>query len=165
VKSAQEFGLTKTQTLAGLLVWVTDVDAMGLQVAQGLTLTNGFYWDRDEETRKWSKRFFELSKRMPTMADAGDYSSTLHYLKAVQAAGTDDTATVMAKMKATPINDMFAKGGKIREDGRMVHDMYVYQVKKPSESKYPWDYYKYVATIPGAQAFRPMADGGCPLVK
>ena len=165
VKSAQEFGLTKTQTLAGLLVWLTDVDAMGLQVAQDLTLTNGYYWDRDEETRKWSKRFFELSKRMPTMADAGDYSSTLHYLKAVQAAGTDDTATVMAKMKATPINDMFAKGGKIREDGRMVHDMYVYQVKKPSESKYPWDYYKYVATIPGDKAFRPMADGGCPLVK
>ncbi len=165
VKSAQEFGLTKTQTLAGLLVWLTDVDAMGLQVAQDLTLTNGFYWDRDEETRKWSKRFFELSKRMPTMADAGDYSSTLHYLKAVQAAGTDDTATVMAKMKATPINDMFAKNGKIREDGRMVHDMYVYQVKKPSESKYPWDYYKYVATIPGDKAFRPMADGGCPLVK
>jgi branched-chain amino acid transport system substrate-binding protein len=165
VKSAQEFGLTKTQTLAGLLVWLTDVDAMGLQVAQDLTLTNGFYWDRDEETRKWSKRFFELSKRMPTMADAGDYSSTLHYLKAVQAAGTDDTATVMKKMKDTPINDMFAKGGKIREDGRMVHDMYVYQVKKPSESKYPWDYYKYVATIPGDKAFRPMADGGCPLVK
>lgn len=165
VKSAQEFGLTKTQTLAGLLVWLTDVDAMGLQVAQDLTLTNGFYWDRDEETRKWSKQFFEMSKRMPTMADAGDYSSTLHYLNAVKAAGTDDTATVMAKMKATPINDMFAKGGKIREDGRMVHDMYVYQVKKPSESKYPWDYYKYVATIPGDKAFRPMSEGGCPLVK
>ncbi len=165
VKSAQEFGLTKTQTLAGLLVWITDVDAMGLKVAQDLTLTNGFYWDRDDETRKWSKRFFELSKRMPTMADAGDYSSTLHYLQAVKAAGTDDTETVMAKMRATPINDMFAKNGKIRIDGRMVHDMYVYQVKKPAESKYPWDYYKYVATIPGDKAFRPLSEGNCPLVK
>ena len=165
VKSAQEFGLTKTQTLAGLLVWITDVDAMGLNVAQDLTLTNGFYWDRDDETRKWSKRFFELSKRMPTMADAGDYSSTLHYLQAVKAAGTDDTATVMAKMRETPINDMFAKNGKIRIDGRMVHDMYVYQVKKPAESKYPWDYYKYVATIPGDKAFRPLSEGNCPLVK
>jgi len=165
VKSAQEFGLTKTQTLAGLLVWITDVDAMGLKVAQDLTLTNGFYWDRDDETRKWSKRFFELSKRMPTMADAGDYSSTLHYLQAVKAAGTDNTETVMAKMRATPINDMFAKNGKIRIDGRMVHDMYVYQVKKPAESKYPWDYYKYVATIPGDKAFRPLSEGNCPLVK
>ncbi|ONN67908.1 ABC transporter substrate-binding protein [Herbaspirillum sp. VT-16-41] len=167
VKSAHEFGVTKLgkQVLAGLLVWITDVDAMGLEVAQGLTLTNGFYWDRDEETRKWSRRFFALTKRMPTMGDAGDYSSTLHYLEAVKAAGTDETATVMAKMKATPINDMFAKNGRIRVDGRMVHDMYVYQVKKPSESKYPWDYYKNIATIPADQAFRPLADGGCPLVK
>jgi branched-chain amino acid transport system substrate-binding protein len=167
VKSAYEFGVTKSgkQTLAGLLVWITDVDAMGLEIAQGLTLTNGFYWDRDDETRKWSKRFFEMTKRMPTMGDAGDYSSTLHYLKAVQAAGTDDTAAVMAKMKSMPINDMFAKNGKIREDGRMVHDMYVYQVKKPSESKYAWDYYKLKAVIPADKAFRPMSEGGCPLVK
>jgi len=165
-KSAHEFGITKGgQTLAGLLVWITDVDAMGQEAAQGMTLTNGFYWDRDDETRKWSKRFFALTKRMPTMGDAGDYSSTLHYLKAVQAAGTDDTATVMAKMKEMPINDMFAKNGKLRADGRMVHDMYVYQVKKPSESKYPWDYYKLKAVIPADQAFRPMSEGGCPLVK
>ncbi|MGB7481313.1 MAG: ABC transporter substrate-binding protein [Burkholderiaceae bacterium] len=165
-KSAHEFGITKGgQTLAGLLVWITDVDAMGLETAQGLTLTNSFYWDRDDETRKWSKRFFALTKRMPTMGDAGDYSSTLHYLKAVQAVGTDDTATVMAKMKATPVNDMFAKNGQIRADGRMVHDMYVYQVKKPSESKYPWDYYKLKAVIPAEQAFRPLSEGGCPLVK
>jgi branched-chain amino acid transport system substrate-binding protein len=167
VKSANEFGLTKSgqQRLAGLLVWITDVDAMGLEIAQGLTLTNGFYWDRDEETRAWSKRFFALAKRMPTMGDAGDYSSTLHYLKAVQAAGTDDTVAVMAKMKSMPINDMFAKNGRIRQDGRMVHDMYVYEVKKRSESKYPWDYYKLKAVIPGDQAFRPMTEGGCPLVK
>jgi len=165
-KSAHEFGITKGgQTLAGLLVWITDVDAMGQEAAQGMTLTNGFYWDRDDETRKWSKRFFAITKRMPTMGDAGDYSSTLHYLKAVQAAGTDDTATVMAKMREMPINDMFAKNGKLRADGRMVHDMYVYQVKKPSESKYPWDYYKLKAVIPADQAFRPMSEGGCPLVK
>ncbi|OWW20379.1 ABC transporter substrate-binding protein [Noviherbaspirillum denitrificans] len=167
VKSANEFGIAKSgqQTLAGLLVWITDVDAMGLEIAQGLTLTNGFYWDRDEETRTWSKRFFALTKRMPTMGDAGDYSSTLHYLKAVQAAGTDDTATVMEKMKSMKVNDMFAKNGYIRADGRMVHDMYVYEVKKPSESKYPWDYYKLKAVIPGDQAFRPISDGGCQLVK
>ncbi len=167
VKSANEFGLTKTgkQTLAGLLVWLTDVDAMGLDIAQGLTLTNGFYWDRDDETRKWSKRFFDRTKRMPTMSDAGNYSSTLHYLNAVKAAGTDDTAKVMAKMREMPINDMFAKNGKIRIDGRMVHDMTVYQVKKPSESKYPWDYYKFVAMIPGDKAFRALDQGGCPLVK
>jgi branched-chain amino acid transport system substrate-binding protein len=167
VKSASEFGVTKSgkQTLAGLLVWITDVDAMGLQVAQGLTLTTAFYWDRDDASRAWSKRFFALTKRMPTMGDAGDYSSTLHYLNAVKAAGTDDTAAVMAKMRAMPINDMFAKNGKIRADGRMVHDMYVYQVKKPSESKYPWDYYKFQSVIPGEQAFRPMNQGGCSLTK
>jgi branched-chain amino acid transport system substrate-binding protein len=167
VKSAHEFGITKSgqQSLAGLLVWVTDVDAMGLEVAQGLILTTGFYWDRTPETRAWSKRFFERTKRMPTMGDAGDYSSTLHYLKAVQAAGTDDTATVMAKMKSTKINDFFAKDGYIRADGRMVHDMYVYQVKKPSESKYPWDYYTLKSVIPADQAFRPLSESVCPLVK
>lgn len=167
VKSAHEFGLTKgnKQILAGLLVWVTDVDALGLEIAQGLTLTAGFYWDRDEATRKWSKRFFDQVKRMPTMGDAGDYSSTLHYLNAVKAAGSDDTKAVMAKMKATPINDMFAKNGRIRVDGRMVHDMYVYEVKKPSESKYAWDYYKLKSVIPADKAFRPLADGGCPLAK
>lgn len=167
VKSAHEFGLTKgnKQILAGLLVWVTDVDALGLEIAQGLTLTSAFYWDRDEATRKWSRRFFEQVKRMPTMGDAGDYSSTLHYLNAVKAANTDDTKTVMAKMKATPINDMFAKNGRIRADGRMVHDLYVYEVKKPSESKYPWDYYKLKSVIPADKAFRPLNAGGCPLVK
>jgi branched-chain amino acid transport system substrate-binding protein len=167
VKSANEFGLTKggKQSLAGLLVWVTDVDALGLESAQGLTLTNGFYWDQDEASREWSKRFFALTKRMPTMSDAGNYSSTLHYLKAVAAVGSDDTQKVMAKMRETPIDDWFAKGGKIRIDGRMVHDMYVYKVKTPAESKYPWDYYKLVATIPADKAFRPLNEGGCPLVK
>ena len=166
VKSAQQFGVGKTgQTLAGLLVWITDVHSMGLQTAQGLVLTNGFYWDRDDATRAWSKRFFERMKRMPHMGDAGDYSSTMHYLKAIQAAGTDDAAAVMAKMKETPVNDFFAKNGRIRADGRMVHDMYVYEVKKPSESKYPWDYYKLRGTIPADEAFRPLAESACPLVK
>lgn len=167
VKSAKDFGLTQggKQTLAGLLVWITDVDSMGLETAQGLVLTNGFYWDRDEETRAFSKRFFAKMKRMPHMGDAGDYSSTMHYLKAIAAAGTDDAKTVMAKMRETPVNDFFAKGGKIREDGRFIHDMYVYEVKKPSESKYPWDYYKLRAVIPGNEAFRSVADSKCPLLK
>ena len=166
VKSAQQFGVTKTgQTLAGLLVWITDVHAMGLQTAQGLVLTNAFCWDRDDATRAWSKRFFERMKRMPHMGDAGDYSSTMHYLKAVQAAGTDNAAAVMAKMKEMPINDFFATNGRIRADGRMIHDMYVYEVKSPAESKYPWDYYKLREVIPADQAFRPVAESACPLLK
>ena len=166
VKAAQEFGIQRSgQTLAGLLVWITDIKSLGLETAQGLVLTNAFYWDRDDETRAWSKRFFERMKRMPHMGDAGDYSSTMHYLKAVQAAGTDDAKAVMAKMREMPINDFFAKNGRIREDGRMVHDMYVYEVKKPSESKGEWDYYKLRAVIPGDEAFRPLKDSACPLVK
>lgn len=166
IKSAQEFGIQQGgQTLAGLLVWITDVKSLGLKAAQGLVLTDAFYWDRDDETRAWSKRFFERMKRMPHMGDAGDYSSTMHYLKAVQAAGTDEAQAVMRKMRETPINDFFAKDGKIREDGRMVHDMYVYEVKKPSESKGDWDFYKLREVIPGDQAFRPLKDSACPLVK
>lgn len=166
VKSAHEFGIDKGgQTLAGLLVWITDINSLGLEVAQGLVLTNAFYWDRDDETRAWSKRFYERMKRMPHMGDAGDYSSTMHYLKAIQAAGTDEAKPVMAKMRGTPINDFFAKNGRIREDGRMVHDMYVYEVKKPSESKGEWDYYKLREVIPGEQAFRPLTESACPLVK
>jgi branched-chain amino acid transport system substrate-binding protein len=166
VKSAREFGVSRgNQTIAGLLVWINDVHSLGLETAQGMLLTNGFYWDRDEETRAWSRRFFDRMKRMPNMGDAGDYSSTMHYLKSIQAAGTDDATAVMAKMKETPINDFFAKGGVIRQDGRMVHDMYVYEVKSPAESKYPWDYYKLRATIPAKQAFRPLADSTCPFVK
>jgi branched-chain amino acid transport system substrate-binding protein len=166
IKSAQEFGIQKGgQTLAGLLVWITDVKSLGLEAAQGLVLTNAFYWDRDDETRAWAKRFFEKMKRMPHMGDAGDYSSTMHYLQAVQAAGTDEALAVMSKMREMPINDFFAKNGRIREDGRMVHDMYVYEVKKPSESKGDWDFYKLRETIPGDQAFRPLKDSTCPLVK
>lgn len=166
VKSAQEFGIRKGgQELAGLLVWITDIKSMGLDLAQGLVLTNAFYWDRDDETRAWSKRFYERMKRMPHMGDAGDYSSTMHYLKAIAAAGTDDAQVVMRKMRELPVNDFFAKNGKIREDGRMVHDMYVYEVKKPSESKGEWDYYKLREVIPGDQAFRPLKDSACPLVK
>jgi branched-chain amino acid transport system substrate-binding protein len=166
IKSAQEFGIQKSgQTLAGLLVWETDIKSLGLSVGQGLVLTTAFYWDRDDETRAWSKRFYERMKRMPHMGDAGDYSSTIHYLKAIEAAGTDEAQAVMSKMREMPINDFFAKGGRIREDGRMVHDMYVYEVKKPSESKGEWDYYKLREVIPGDQAFRPLKDSVCPLVK
>lgn len=167
VKSAKDFGLTDggKQTIAGLLVWITDIDSMGLATAQGLVLTNGFYWDRDEETRAFSKKFFAKMKRMPHMGDAGDYSSTMHYLNAIKAAGTDDAKIVMAKMREMPVNDFFAKNGRVREDGRFIHDMYVYEVKKPSESKYAWDYYKLRAVIPGDEAFRPLSESKCPLVK
>jgi branched-chain amino acid transport system substrate-binding protein len=166
IKAAQEFGIQKGgQTLAGLLVWITDVKSLGLEAAQGLVLTNAFYWNRDDETRAWAKRFFERMKRMPHMGDAGDYSSTMHYLQAVQAAGTDEAQPVISKMRETPVNDFFGKNGRIREDGRMVHDMYVYEVKKPSESKGDWDYYKLREVIPGDQAFRPLKDSTCPLIK
>jgi branched-chain amino acid transport system substrate-binding protein len=167
VKSAKDFGLTDggKQTIAGLLVWITDIDSMGLTAAQGLVLTNGFYWDRDEETRAFSKKFFAKMKRMPHMGDAGDYSSTMHYLNAIKAAGTDDAKAVMAKMREMPVNDFFAKNGRVREDGRFIHDMYVYEVKKPSESKYAWDYYKLRAVIPGDEAFRPLSESKCPLIK
>jgi branched-chain amino acid transport system substrate-binding protein len=128
-------------------------------------LASGWYWDMNDETRKFSRRFFDKMKKMPSMNQAGVYSSTMTYLKAVQAAGTTDAAKVMAHMKATPINDMFAKNGKIRENGLMVHDMYLMQVKKPSESKYPWDYWHVRATIPGEEAFLPLAKSTCPLLK
>ncbi len=166
IKSAQEFGIPAGgQTLAGLLVWITDVRSLGLSAAQGLVLTNAFYWDRDDETRAWSMRFYDRTKKMPHMGDAGDYSSTMHYLKAIEAAGTDEAQAVMSKMRELPINDFFAKNGRIREDGRMVHDMYVYEVKKPSESKGDWDFYKLREVIPGDQAFRPLKVSACPLVK
>ena len=165
IKQAAEFGITPKQTLAGLLMFISDVHSLGLKATQGMYLTTGFYWDRNNETRAWSKRFFAKRDRMPTMVHAGDYSAVYHYLKAVKAAGTDDTKTVMAKMKATPINDFFAKNGKIRVDGRMVHDMYLAQVKKPGESKYPWDYYFIRQVIPADQAFMPLSKSTCPLVK
>ncbi|WP_344762340.1 ABC transporter substrate-binding protein [Actimicrobium antarcticum] len=167
IKGAQEFGLMRSgkQKLAGLLMFINDIHALGLQNAQGLLLSEAFYWDMNNETRAWSRRYFEKTKGMPNMIQAGAYSSTMHYLKAIQASGTDDTATVMAKMKATPINDFFAKNGRIREDGRMVHDMYLFEVKKPSESKTPWDYYNLVGTVPADQAFMPLSKSDCSLVK
>ena len=167
IKAAEEFGLSTSgkQNLAGLAVFITDIHTLGLKSSQGLILTTGFYWDRDEETRKFSRRFFERQKKMPTAIQAGNYSSTLHYLKAVQAAGTDEAGAVMTKMKSSPVNDFFATNGKIRQDGRMVHDMYLVQVKKPDESKYAWDYFKILATIPGDEAFQPLSQSTCPLVK
>jgi branched-chain amino acid transport system substrate-binding protein len=165
IKQAAEFGITPKQTLAGLLMFITDVHSLGLKISQGMYLTTGFYWDLNDETRAWSKRFNEKKGRMPTMVQAGDYSMVTHYLEAVKAAGTDDTMAVMAKMRSTPINDFFAKNGKIRVDGRMVHDMYLAQVKKPEESKYAWDYYNIRQTIPGDQAFIPLSKSKCPLVK
>jgi len=165
IKAANEFGITKNQKLAALLVFINDIHSIGLPVAQGMLLTEAFYWDMNEETRKWSRRFFEQHKKMPNMAQAGIYSGITHYLKAVQAAGTDETTAVMAKMKATPVNDFMTKNGKIREDGRLIRDMYVFEVKKPSESNYPWDYYKLKATIPAEQAFIPLSRSVCPLVK
>jgi branched-chain amino acid transport system substrate-binding protein len=165
IKQAAEFGITPKQSLAGLLVFITDVHSLGLKATQGMYLTEGFYWNLNDETRAWSKRFFDKHKRMPTMVQAGQYSSVSHYLKAVKAVDSDDTAKVMAQMKKTPVNDFFAKNGSIREDGRMVHDMYLLQVKKPGESTVPWDYYHVRATIPAAEAFQPMAASRCPMLK
>ena len=166
IKQAAEFGLMKSgQKLSPLLAFVTDIDSVGLETAQGLLLAEAFYWDLNDDTRAFSKRFMARVKRPPTSAQAGVYSSVMHYLKAVKAAGTTDSAAVMKIMKETPINDFFAKNGHIRADGRMVHDMYLFEVKKPSESKGRWDDYKLVATVPGDQAFQPLSESRCPLVK
>jgi branched-chain amino acid transport system substrate-binding protein len=165
IKQAAEFGITPKQSLAGLLMFITDVHSLGLKATQNMYLTEGFYWNLNDETRAWSRRFFEQHKRMPTMVQAGQYSSTMHYLKAIKATGTDDTAKVMVQMKKTPVNDFFAKNGTIRVDGRMVHDMYLLQVKKPADSNTPWDYYNVRATIPAAEAFQPLSASTCPLVK
>jgi len=166
IKQASEFGIMKGgQKLSPLLAFVTDIDAVGLETAQGLLLAEAFYWDLNDETRAFSKRFMERVKRPPTSAQAGVYSSVTHYLKAVKAAGTTDAAAVMKVMKDTPVNDFFAKQGRIRQDGRMVHDMYLFEVKKPSESKARWDDYKLLATIPGNEAFQSLELSRCPLVK
>ncbi|WPO41821.1 ABC transporter substrate-binding protein [Tardiphaga sp. 42S5] len=167
IKQAAEFGLTRSggQKLSPLLAFISDIDSVGLDTAQGLILAEAFYWDLNDETRAFTKRFQERTKRVPTSAQAGVYSSVLHYLKAVKAAGTTDSAPVMKLMRETPINDMFAKNGRIREDGRMVHDMYLFEVKKPSESKGRWDDYKLLATVPAEQAFQPLEASRCPLVK
>jgi branched-chain amino acid transport system substrate-binding protein len=165
IKLGGEFGLfAGGQQMAGLLVLITDIDALGLKAAQGLVLTTSFYWDMDDKTREWSKRFFDKVHRMPTMWQAGVYSSIMNYLKAVQATGTDDPLRVAAKMREAPIEDFFARNGHLRPDGLMVHDLVLVQVKKPEESKYPWDYYTILAHIPGEQAFGP-PNPECPLVK
>jgi branched-chain amino acid transport system substrate-binding protein len=164
-KQANEFGLTKNQTIVSLLVFISDVHSMELQAAQGLKFVTAFYWDRDEETRVWSKRFFERQGRMPTMPQAAVYSAIRHYLGAIGAAGTDEAKAVMAKIRELPVNDFYVRNGRVRDDGRLIHDMYFAQVKTPAESTKPWDYYKILRTIPGDQAFRPEAEGGCPLVK
>jgi branched-chain amino acid transport system substrate-binding protein len=166
IKQAAEFGLTPKQTLAGLLVFISDVHSLGLSIAKGMYLTTAFYWDRDDASRAWSKKFQShpdnKKKAMPTMVQAGLYSAVTHYLQAIKAAGTDDADAVMARMKATPVNDFFAKG-TIGPDGLFRHDMYLVQVKSPAESKYPWDYYKIIKTIPAAEAFPSVEAQACPL--
>jgi branched-chain amino acid transport system substrate-binding protein len=165
LKAAAEFGINKKQMLAGLLVMINDVHALGLAVTQGMYIADGFYWDMNDQTRKFSKAFQAKSGRMPSTIQAAVYSSTLQYLKAVQAAGTDNAEAVIKKLKETKLNDVFVKDGVIRADGRMVHDYYLFQVKSPAESKYPWDYYKLISTIPGSQAFQPLSESRCPLIK
>ncbi|WP_316154850.1 ABC transporter substrate-binding protein [Cupriavidus sp. BIC8F] len=167
IKTAADFGINTAgkQKLAGLHMFISDIHSLGLQAAQGMTLTTSFYWDRDDATRAWSQRFFEKTGRMPTLVHAGVYSSTTHYLKAIQAARTDDSDAVLARMRETPVNDFFAKNGTIRADGLMVHDMYLVEVKRPQESKRPWDYYKINSVIPASEAFRPLSASTCPLVR
>jgi branched-chain amino acid transport system substrate-binding protein len=166
LKQAAEFGITQAgQKMIALLQEITDTHALGIKATQGLIVTDAFYWDMNDETRAFSNRFNAKVGHMPTMIQAGLYSATMHYLKAIEAIGTDEAPKVMAQMRATPINDFFAKNGKIRIDGRMVHDMYLFEVKKPEESKGEWDLYKLLATVPGDEAFRPLDKGGCPLVK
>ncbi|SEC33112.1 ABC transporter substrate-binding protein [Bradyrhizobium erythrophlei] len=166
IKQAAEFGIVAGgQNLAGIVMFISDIHSLGLKLAQGLIITEAYYWDLNDRTRAFGKRFFERMKRMPTMNQAATYSATLHYLNAVKAAGTKDTKPVLAKMRATPVRDAFTDNGVVREDGRMVHSMFLFEVKKPEESKAPWDYYKVLAEVPGDQAFRPMKDGGCPLIK
>jgi branched-chain amino acid transport system substrate-binding protein len=165
VKQAGEFGIAAGgQKLAGLVVVISDIHALGLKTANGLLFTTAFYWDRDEPSRAWSKRFFQRTGRMPGMVQAGTYSAVLHYLKAMQAAGTADGKAVAAKMRELPVDDFFAKG-KIREDGRLLHDMYLVEVKTPAESKAPWDYYKVLSTIPAEDAAQPLSMSKCALVK
>jgi branched-chain amino acid transport system substrate-binding protein len=145
-------------------VFIADVHSLGLPSAQGLILSSAFYWDLNDETRAWSKRFIERTQKVPTMIHAGTYGAVMHYLKAVQSAGTVDGPTVASRMRELPVNDFMTKNGRIRADGRLVRDMYLFRVKSPEESKYKFDYYKYLATIPGDEAFKPQEAGGCPLL-
>jgi branched-chain amino acid transport system substrate-binding protein len=161
IKAANEFGITKSMKLAGLLMFINDVHSLTPKLTQGMYLTDAWYWDQNDETRKWARRYFDKMKKMPSSLQAADYSAAMTYLNAVKATGTDDSDKVIEHMKKTKINDMFAKNGVIRPDGRMVHDMFLMQVKAPNESKYPWDYYKVVQTIPGDQAFTTKAESKC----
>jgi branched-chain amino acid transport system substrate-binding protein len=165
IKAANEFGVTKTMKLAGLLVFINDIHSLGLKTTQGMYLTDSWYWNQNAETRAWARRFFEKFKRMPSSVQAGDYSAALNYLQAIKATGSDDADKVLAQMRKTPINDVFAKGGFIRADGRMVHDMYLMQVKSPDKSNEPWDYYTVVETMKGEAAWTTKADTKCPLWK
>lgn len=164
LRQAQEFGITGgKQRLAGLIVTIADIDSLGLEAAQGLTFVDSFYWDRDEATRAWSKKFFDRFKKMPTGVQASVYSAVRHYLKSVEAAGATDSDQVVAKMKSLPVDDMYGKG-PVRADGLFEHDMYLVEVKKPGESKYPWDYYKVLATIPGKEAYQPVDPTVCKML-
>jgi branched-chain amino acid transport system substrate-binding protein len=164
IKAAKEFGITKTMKLAALLIFIDDIHSLGLETTQGLTLTDSWYWNKDATTRKWAERYFDKMKKMPSSLQAADYSATMTYLNAVKAIGSTDPDKVMAQLKKAKIDDFYAKG-YIREDGSMIHDMYLMQVKTPAESKEPWDYYKITATIPGEQAFTTKAETRCALWK
>ncbi len=161
IKTAREFGLTQKKRFAATIMFDTDIHSMGLESAQGIYMTTGFYWDRNEESRKFGRRFFDIQKRMPTVVQAAAYSSVTHYLRAVKAAGTDDALKVAEQMKKLPVNDFYANGGKVRDDGRMVFDLYLTQVKAPKDSKYPWDYLTIKQTIKGDDAFRPLSQSIC----
>jgi branched-chain amino acid transport system substrate-binding protein len=165
IKQSAEFGITKQQTLVALLLEVTDAYAIGVKEGQGLIVADAWYWDQDDASRAFSKRFNERVGHMPTMIQAGNYSAVMHYLRAIDATGTDDAKAVIAKMKEMPIKDFFTKGGRIREDGRMVHEMFLRQMKTPAESKGPWDLYNTLAEVPAEEAFRPLSESECYLVK
>ncbi|WP_299312686.1 ABC transporter substrate-binding protein [uncultured Halomonas sp.] len=166
IMTASQFGVVEAgQQLAGLLVFLNDVYAMGLEDTQGLLLTTGWYWNMDDESREWAERYYERVGRMPTMVQAGIYSSTMHYLETVAELGTDDPVAVRAALGEKPINDFFSRNGRVREDGRMVHDMFLAQVKSPEESEHEWDLYEILATIPAEEAFRPLSESQCKLVQ
>jgi branched-chain amino acid transport system substrate-binding protein len=165
IKQASEFSIVQDgQRLAALLIFITEIHSLGLETAQGLRMTTAYYWDQNDQTRAFARRFYSKMNRMPTMVQAGVYGAITHYLKAVQAAGSKDPDAVMAKMRDMPIDDFMTHDGKLRIDGRVLRDMYLYEVKTPAESKYPWDYLKLLQTIPANEAFRPLDEGGCSLV-
>jgi branched-chain amino acid transport system substrate-binding protein len=164
IKTAREFGMTKNLTFVPQLIYINDAHAMGLELGQGLTFATAFYWDRNDASREWAKKYQARMKKMPSMNQASVYSAVTQYLKAIEAAGTDDGLAVTKQLKTMKINDMFSQNGYVREDGRMVHDMFLVQMKTPKESKGPWDYYKILDTIPGEQAFQPLSKSTCSLV-